>query len=580
MSMQSSQDYESLIAVAHGEIEADLLLEGAELVDVHSGSIRRSDVAVFGDRISGFDCPSAKRVLDLSGSIIAPGFIDAHVHLESSMVTPPQYARAVVPHGTTAVIADPHEIANVLGVEGVRFFQDSSRDLALRIYFMAPSCVPATGLETSGAVLGSPEIEALLSDPRVLGLGEMMNFPGVIRRDPAVLEKICLAKACGKRIDGHAPGLSGHDLAAYAAAGIESDHECTTAGEAEEKLQMGMRIMIREGSAARNLDSLLPLVTPANSGSLLFCSDDRSPSDILEGGHIDSMVRRAVLGGVDLVTAVRIASLNAARYFGIIDTGAVAPGNMADIAVLDGGDLRVKMVLVGGRVVAKDGKMVRSAAHSNLRPRPTMNAAAISTRSFEIKNSGGPARVIAIVPGQIVTKSMIVHPLVKNGLVIADLERDILPLAVVERHRRTENVGLGLVSGFRLQAGAIATSVAHDSHNICVVGVSSAEMAYAVGAVVEMGGGLVAIRDGHVMASLPLPVAGLLSDRSMEEVAAGIDSLAGAARELGSALHDPFMTLSFLALPVIPELKLTDRGLVDVTRFQHIPLFVQDEARR
>lgn len=576
--MQSPQDCESLIAAARCEIEADLLLEGAELVDVLSGSIRRSDVAVFGDRITGFDCSSAKETLDLSGSIIAPGFIDAHVHLESAMVTPVEYARAVVPHGTVAVVADPHEIANVLGVDGVRFLLDTSRDLPLKIYFMAPSCVPATGLETSGAVLGSPEIDALLSDPRVLGLGEMMNFPGVIHRDTAVLDKIRLAKAHGKRIDGHAPGLSGRDLAAYVAAGIESDHECTSVGEAAEKLEAGMRIMIREGSAARNLDALLPLVTQANSSDFMFCSDDCNPSDLLARGHIDDMVRRAALGGVDLATAVRIASLNAARYFGIPRAGAIAPGYSADIAVLDGADLRVRTVIARGRVVAQDGRMLVTPARESPRPRPTMNAAAVSERSFEIKDSGGSARVIAIVSGQIVTNAMIAQPLVKDGLVTADLERDILPLAVVERHRRSGNVGLGLVSGFRLHSGAIATSVAHDSHNISVVGVSSEEMAAAAGAVIAMGGGLVAVRDGLVTASLPLPVAGLLSERMMDEVAKGIDSLSGAARELGSALHDPFMTLSFLALPVIPELKLTDRGLVDVTRFRHVPLFVADEA--
>ena len=573
---------EELIAAARGEVEVDLLLEGADLVNTLSGEIHRADVAIFRGTVVGFDCSSARETIDLSGMVLAPGFIDGHVHIESAMVTVPEYARAVVPRGTTAIVADPHEIANVLGAEGIRYIIDSGRQSPLSVYLMLPSCVPATHLETSGASLDAGALSELIGEEGVLGIGEVMNYPGVIFRDPSVLAKISLAgmkreDGSRPRVDGHCPLLSGRDLAAYVAAGIGSDHECTTLGEAKEKLRLGMRIMIREGTAAKNLDDLLPLVTEANASRFLFVSDDRHPSDILREGHIDSMVRRAVGAGLDPVVAIQIGSLNAAEYFGLSDLGAIAPGRRADVVVLDDLDeLNVQKVLKEGAVVAEKGRMIVPLPRAPAPRSSSMKVAGLGPGSFEIKAGGKLARAIGVIPDQIITRSLLARPKIEGGKVVADLDRDLLVMAVVERHRGTGNVGLGLVRGFGLLRGAIATSVAHDSHNIAAVGVSSGEIFRAVSAVGEMGGGLVVVDGGMVVESLPLPIAGLLSDRSMEEVVERIEAVTEAVRGLGSALDDPFMTLSFLCLPVIPELKLTDRGLVDVNRFKFVPLFVNE----
>jgi adenine deaminase len=566
---------EELIAAARGEVEVDLLLEGADIVNTLSGERHRSNVAISDGTVVGFDCSSAKRVVDLSGKLLAPGFIDGHVHIESAMVTIPEYARAVVPRGTTTVVADPHEIANVLGAEGIRYMLESSRLSPLSVFVMLPSCVPATHLETSGACLDAEALSEMIDEVGVIGIAEVMNYPGVIFRDPQVLAKIRLAGE--KRVDGHCPLLSGRDLAAYVAAGIGSDHECTSSEEAKEKLRLGMRIMIREGTAAKNLDDLLPLVNDVNSRRFLFVSDDRHPSDILREGHIDSMVRRAVESGLDPIVAITIASLNAAEYFGLRDCGAIAPGRRADILVLDDLDeLNVLKVLKDGKVVAEGGRMIAPLGKAQRPALASMQVGQIDPGSFDIKAEGSLARVIGVVPNQIITRSLRLQPKVIDGYAVADVDRDLLKMAVVERHRGTGNVGLGLVSGFGLARGAIATSVAHDSHNIAAVGTSSEEIYRAVSKVREMGGGLVVVDDGMVTASLPLPIAGLLSDRSMDEVAELIEEVVGAARDLGSTLEDPFMTLSFLCLPVIPELKLTDKGLVDVNRFDFVPLFVGD----
>ena len=573
---------EELIAAARGEVEVDLLLEGADLVNTLSGEVHRADVAIFRGTVVGFDSPSARETIDLSGRVLAPGFIDGHVHLESAMVTVPEYARAVVPRGTTAIVADPHEIANVLGAEGIRYIIASGRSSPLSVYVMLPSCVPATHLETSGSSLDAGALSELIDEAGVLGIGEVMNYPGVVFRDPQVMAKLGLALRARfdghkPRIDGHSPLLSGRDLAAYVAAGIGSDHECTSCEEAKEKLRLGMRIMIREGTAAKNLDDLLPLVAEANARRFLFVSDDRHPSDILREGHIDSMVRRAVGAGLDPVVAISIGSLNAAEYFGLSDRGAVAPGRRADIVVLDDLDgLNVQKVLKGGAVVADGGRMIVPLPRAPSLRSSSMKVAGLGPGSFDIKAEGDLVRAIGVIPDQIITRSLLARPKVEGGKVVCDLDSDLLEMAVVERHRGTGNVGLGLVSGFGLLRGAIATSVAHDSHNIAAVGVSSEDIFAAVSAVAKMGGGLVVVDGGIVAASLSLPIAGLLSDRSMEEVAEKIEALAEAARGLGSALDDPFMTLSFLCLPVIPELKLTDRGLVDVTRFEFVPLFVGD----
>ncbi len=568
---------EELIAVARGELEADLLIEGADLVNTLSGEVHRSDVAVHKGRVVGFDCSSCRESFNLGGKILAPGFIDGHVHLESAMVTVPEYARTVVPKGTTSVVVDPHEIANVLGEAGIQYILESSTDLPLNVYLMLPSCVPATGLETSGASLDASALFRFMGQEQVLGLAEVMNYPGVIFRDPYVLEKIRLAGS--KRVDGHAPKLSGRDLAAYIIAGIGSDHECTSYDEGLEKLRLGMHIMIREGSAAKNLEDLLPLVNSRNSRRFLFVSDDRHPSDIIRDGHIDFMVKRSVELGLDPITALQIASLNAAQYFRIKDLGAIAPGYRADMVVLeDLESLRVQSVIKDGCVVAEGGELFIGLKSAPSLKSSSFNIQDLSLESFEIEAEPGLTRVIGIIPDQILTKSLLCEPKVEDGRVVADLDRDILKMAVIERHRGTGNVGLGLVSGFGMKSGAIATSVAHDSHNLAVVGTKSEEMLAAALEVRSMGGGLAVVRGGEVLARLPLPVAGLLSDRYMYEVADGIDEAAAAARGLGCILKDPFMTLSFLCLPVIPELKLTDLGLVDVGKFDLVSLFVRDGA--
>lgn len=565
-------ELETLIAAAHGEAPADLLLKNARLVNVLAGEIHATDIAVFGGRVVGLGPYEAREVVNLDGRFVCPGFMDAHVHLESSMVQPSEFARAVVPHGTTTVVCDPHEIANVLGLDGVRYVLQASEGLPLQVYVMAPSCVPATHMETAGAELTAADIEQLWAYPRVIGLGEMMNFPGVLFRVPPVLDKI--RAAGGRPIDGHAPGLSGRDLNAYVAAGIRSDHESTELEEAREKLRRGMHLMIREGTTARNLHALLPVVTPANARFCHFCTDDRHPDTLLAEGHIDDVVRKAIAWGLDPVMAVQMATINTAEYFGLRNLGAVAPGYRADLLILD--DLEavdIVQVYAGGQLVAESGDFLLERSqlpHVPVQPSVNVPLSAIDLR---IPAAEGRARVIGVIPEQIVTEALRLEPAIEEGFVVSDPERDLLKIAVVERHRGTGNVGLGLVRGVGLERGAIASSVAHDSHNIVVVGTSDAEMKAAVAAVVEMGGGQVVLAGGEVQAACALPIAGLMSDRPLEEVQGQVEALTEAAHALGCTLPDPLMTLSFLALPVIPALKLTDKGLVDVNAFDFVPLF-------
>jgi adenine deaminase len=563
---------ETLIAAARGEAVVDLLLKNGQLVNVLSGEVHPADVALWGGRVVGFGDYQARQVLDLEGRFLCPGFIDAHVHLESSMVQPAEFARAVVPHGTTAVVCDPHEIANVLGLAGVRYILDASEGLPLSVYVMAPSCVPATPMETAGAELTAADIQEILAQRRVIGLAEMMNFPGVLFRVPAVLEKLRIA---GNRpIDGHAPGLSGLDLNAYIAAGIRSDHECTELGEAREKLRRGMHIFIREGTTARNLDALLPLVTLTNSRLCHFCTDDRHPDTLLSVGHIDDVVRRAIVGGLHPVTAIQMATVNTAEYFGLRNVGAIAPGYRADLLVLDNLEtVQVDRVFAAGELVARAGRFLPSRTElPHVPPQPSVHLD-VAALDFAIPLLDGPARVIGIIPEQIVTEDLRLAPAAAQGHVVSDPERDLLKIAVIERHRGTGNVGLGLVKGMGLQRGAIASSVAHDSHNIVAIGVADDDIRAAVAAIAEMGGGQVAVADGQVQAACPLPIAGLMSDRPLEEVRDQVAALTEAAHALGCTLPDPLMTMSFLALPVIPALKITDKGLVDVNKFEIVPLF-------
>jgi adenine deaminase len=550
-----------------------LVIKNASIVRVFTGDIITGDVAIAGGRIAGIGRYEGRETINAEGKFLAPGFMDAHVHIESSMVSIPEYARAVVPGGTTAVVIDPHEIANVLGAAGIQTMLDSSRNLPLDVFVMVPSCVPATYLETSGAALSANDIAPFFDVPGVLGLAEMMNFPGVLFKVPDVMEK--LRAASGRVIDGHAPGLTGKDLCAYVAAGIRSDHECTTAEEALEKIALGMTVFVREGTAAKNLETLVPVINAKNAGQFAFCTDDRHPADLLAEGHIAFLIKKAVRLGLDPALAVRMATLNPARYFGLKDRGAVAPGYRADLTIFDGfDDMNVECVLKNGKVVARKGSMAElGKGNGKASPPSSMRIKPIGRNGLEIAAGAiKRVRVIQVVPGQIVTKQVILDAPVRGGLLVSDVERDLLKMAVVERHAATGRIGLGFARGFGLKKGALASSVAHDSHNVIVVGTNDADMLAAVLAVAGTGGGLAVIDGEKTIALLPLPIAGLMSDQPIEKVRDQIEALKKAARALGCALNDPFMQLSFLALPVIPELKLTDRGLVDVGRFDFVPL--------
>jgi adenine deaminase len=560
------------IAAARGNVPVDLLLKDARLVNVISGEVHDADIAIHEGRVIGFGRYEAQQVVDLNGRFVCPGFMDAHVHLESSMVQPSEFARAVLPKGTTAVVCDPHEIANVLGLEGVRYMLAASEGLPLRVYVMAPSCVPATHMESAGATLTADDIASLWEHERVLGLAEMMNYPGVLFGVPEVLAKI---QAAGTRpVDGHAPGLSGLDLNAYITAGVRSDHECTDLEEAREKLRRGMHIMIREGTTARNLTTLLPLVSAENSFFCHFFTDDRHPDTLLSEGHIDSIVRQAIAWGLSPVTAIQMATIHTAHYFGLKNQGAVAPGYLADLLVLDDLEtVQISKVYADGQLVAQDGQALFDRGKQAKAPLPSSVQVDVEALDLTLAAGEGPARVIGVIPGQIVTEELRLEPTVRDGLVVSDPARDILKMAVIERYRGTGQVGVGLVKGIGLKQGAIASSVAHDSHNIVVIGASDSDMRAAVAAVVEMQGGQVVVTQGQVVAACPLPIAGLMSDRPLEEVRQQVEALTEAARVQGCVLDDPLMTMSFLALPVIPVLKLTDLGLVDVAQFRLVPVF-------
>jgi adenine deaminase len=578
------------VRVARGDAPCDLLLRGGRLVDVFAGEVREADVAVHGGRVVAVDARDdgageddearpTNRLLDVSGRWVAPGLIDGHVHVESSMVTLPQFARAVLPRGTVGAVMDPHEIANVHGAEGIRWVLESRRGLPFRAFVMASSCVPSTPLETAGAELDADDLAPLFDEEGVLGLAEMMNFPGVVRGDPGVMEKLAAARERGVPVDGHAPGLSGRALDAYAAAGPGSEHEATRLEEAREKLEKGMRVMIREASTARNLEALAPLVTPSTERRCSLVTDDRHPHDLLEEGHLDHAVRTAVELGIDPVTAWRMASLNTAEWFGLDRRGhgGVAPGRRADLLVLSGLEaVEVERVFVGGREVVRGGELADDLelpdAPSTLPQSVRVDLDAFP--GFRVPADGSRIRVIEVEPDQIVTAAGVVPARVEDGEAVSDPTRDLLKLAVVERHGRGGGVGLGFVRGFGLEEGALASSVAHDAHNVAIVGADDASMRTALEQVVDTDGGLAAARGDEVLAHLPLPVAGLVSDRPVEEVRDGLDELHEAARELGGELPSPYMSLSFLTLAVIPELKLTDRGLVDVADAEIVDLWV------
>ncbi|MCC6790607.1 MAG: adenine deaminase [Thermomicrobiales bacterium] len=553
------------LAVAQGSEPADLVVAGGTVVNVFSGELLREDIAIVDGRIAAIgDYPDARERIDASGIYVAPSFIDAHIHLESALVWPAEFVRAVVPHGTGLVVTDPHEIANVAGLPGIDAFRRAVAGLPMHIRFTVPSCVPASERESPGAVFGAAEIAEALTWPETVGLGELMNFPGVLGGSSEIAEK--LAVAAGRRIDGHAPGLHGPSLQAYAGAGPVSDHESTTLEEAREKLRSGLMLLIREGSTEHNLHDLLPLVNDETYPRCCFCSDDRDCHTLLHDGHVDETLRRAIAGGLDPVRAIRMATWNAADYWRLDGIGAIAPGYEANLVLLDNLErVRVQATLFQGRVVAERGVYL---APEHVSPVPELLLHSVNVASVMLRDLALPvdeARVaVQAIPGQIVTELVNVEPRVVDGFAVAAPEADLLKLVCVERHHATGRVGVGYVRGFGLQRGALASTIAHDAHNIIAVGANDVDLLAAIATVAESQGGLAAVADGRVLGHLPLPIAGLLSDRPLDEVASAYADLERTARDLGSQLPSPFGLLAFMALSVIPAARVTDRGLISV----------------
>ena len=556
------------LAVARGDERADLVVRGGKVLSVFTREWLDADVAVADGVIAGVGSYEGEASLDASGSYVVPGFIDAHLHLETPKLMVDEFARLVLPMGTTTVVADPHEIANVLGVDGVHWLLDATSGLQLDVYFMASSCVPASPFESPRRPLGPGDLESLMRRRRVLGLAEMMNFPGVISGASSELEKLGLEGAA--HVDGHAPGVLGADLQAYVAAGIRSDHEALTVEEGRERLRAGMWLLIREASMARNLRALLPLVEEYGPWHIAFCTDDRDPDDIADSGHINGMVREAVAAGIAPEDAVLMASYHPAVWHGLSRHGAIAPGYVADLLVLP------DLVSFQPTTVLKRGKPIEDTPRVEIPEwvRQSVRVAPISPTDFAIPWSGGAARAIGLIEDQVVTESLEREPAVEGGHAVASAERDLAKIAVVERHLATGRVGLGFVSGSGLQRGALASTVAHDAHNIVVVGMTDRDMASAVERLVAIGGGIVAVEGLRVLAECPLPIAGLLADAPLAQVVAWSRACNDAAHGLGWTGATPFLTLSFLGLSVIPHLKITDRGLVDVDRFEIVPLRV------
>jgi len=568
---------ERRLRVAQGREAGDLLLAGGQVVNVFTQRVEPANVILVDGWIAGVGLYpwQATQTIALVGKTILPGFLDSHIHLESTLLTPPELARLIVPHGTSALISDSHEIANVLGVPGIDLLLAASAGLPLDLFFMASSCVPATHWEHAGAVLGRAEVAELLSRPRVLGLAEVMDIPAVLGAEPGMLAKIHAALALGRIVDGHAPGLTGQDLQAYVAGGMRSDHESATAAEARAKAGLGMLVQVREGSVARNLDAILPLLAAGELGDFwCLVTDDVFPDDLRAHGHLDGLLRRVVAGGVEPAAAVRHVTLVPARHYGLFDRGAVAPGYRADLVVVD--DLRgfqPALVFKNGQLVARAGSYLADVPPLNLNHGNTIHLAPLSPSAFHLPLRAESCPVIGIVPGQILTRYETMKVARVEGPWSFDPERDVALIASLERHRATGAVGLGLVSGLTLRReGALGSSVAHDSHNLIVAGTSARDMHACVSALAESGGGFVVASGGEVKARLPLPIAGLLSTESADTVCRQLQEVRAAARALGCGLAEPFGTLSFLALPVIPELRITDQGLFDVVRQRFVPI--------
>ena len=560
------------LAIARGEQRAELLFKNARVVNVFSGEIHKTNVAVEDGRVIGFGDYRAKKIIDLKNAYLAPSLIDGHFHVESSMLTAPEFVRAVVPHGTGAVVIDPHEYANVLGLDGIRYILESTKNLAVDFFIMLPSCVPATHLETAGAHLTANDLKLMISDERVAGIAELMNFPGVFLGAKSELAKIAAGK--GKAIDGHAPGLRGKNLNAYALAGVRSDHESVEVAEAREKLRLGMHILLREGSTERNLEHLLPLVNANNFQNCSFATDDKLAGDLVNEGHIDHCVRKSIRLGLPPITALQIATINTARHYRLHNLGAIAPRYWADFIVFDSlKNFRVRQTWKKGALVGESGKFLGRTPAKVPLPRSTMNLR-YAPEDLVVRAAGAKKiRIIEIIPNQIVTREILASPKIVDGKLVADPARDILKMVVVERHRATGNVGVGFVRGFKLKRGAIGSTVAHDAHNVIVAGTNDADILSAIRALEQLQGGQIAVADGAVTAELPLPIAGLVSDQPLAKAMQLIDDLNAAAHALGCDLVAPFMALSFLALSPIPALKLTDQGLIDAVHLKKTTLF-------
>lgn len=562
------------IDIAAGRVKAELVLKNAKIINVFSHEIIEGDIAIENGEIVSIGEYEGIEEENLYGKFLAPGLIDSHVHIESSMVTPGQFARGIVARGTTTIIADPHEIANVCGVEGIQYMLNASENLPLNVYIMLPSCVPATSFENAGAVLKAEELEGLIHHNRILGLGELMDYPGVISAEESILDKIIITKE--KKIDGHGPNIIDKDLNAYVVAGVKTEHECSTVEEMLNRLRLGMYILIREGSAARNLETLIRGTTKENARRCLFCTDDKHPEDILVGGHIDNNLRLAVKEGIHPITALQMATINAAECYGLKHLGAVAPGYDADLIVLE--DLEkfeVLAVYKRGKKVAENKKSlfdVEAFDHSKVTH--TVNMKPITKEDLEIKVTSDIVNVIKLLPHSLVTEKVVRKVDTEGGIFQYNKNLDILKLAVVERHKATGNIGLGLVEDFKLKNGAIASTIAHDSHNLIVIGDNDEDMLLAIREAEKVGGGITICSKGEILETLALPIAGLISDGTMEEVDLKLKEMLSIAysRLQVNKNIDPFMTLSFLALPVIPEIKLTDMGLFDVTAFDFMKL--------
>lgn len=571
-------ELKNLITCAAGRCKADLVIKNCRIVNVLSGEVQTGEVAVADGRIVGMGETSydGERVVDAQGKYLAPGFVDAHIHIESSYISPEQLGRIIVPCGTTSIIADPHEIANVCGLAGLRYMLDAAQRTKLNVVYAMPSCVPATPFEDAGAIIDATDMEELLGDENIFGLGEFMNAPGIINCDEAALDKLALAQSLNKLTDGHAPNVTGKDLNAYMCAGIVGDHECRTLAEMHERIAKGMYVLIREGSACHDLKTLIKGVTPANSRRVLLCSDDRQPKTILELGHMDSNLRLCVEEGLDPIIAIQMATLNVAEAFRLYDRGAIKIGARADLVLLD--DLktfRADKVWISGELVAAGGRYLPAIIPADISSvRGSVKVKGFSVDRLRMHLTSGKVNVIGIETGGVVTKKLIADvALDETGDFIFDAAQDICKVAVIERHKETGKVGLGLLSGYGIQRGAVAVSVAHDSHNIIAAGVSNEEIFCAVDALIKMEGGMVLVNGGKVIASIALPIGGLMSNLSGEELKAQLESFHTKAHELGvNEAVEPVMTLTFMSLPVIPEIKLTARGLFDYTTFQFIPI--------